>query len=303
MMKQLLLQGTLSLLLCYWVQVVVDASTQHGIHQLQHLPAFIDSSYSRIERHTLSSSTTTDDDDDDSPSSRQANFDKKSCGNISHSPRIIIAGAPASGKGTQSEAIRDALGVVHISTGDILRENIAKNTKLGTTAKGYMDRGELVPDELIIKIIKERLQEDDCKERGWLLDGFPRTRAQADALIDAGIDADCFLILNVSDKVAIDRVVGRRIDPVTGKIYHMSFNPPPQNDAALINRLVQRSDDTEEKARVRLRQFHSNIASVKSRYKKVMVKVDGTKSRDHISNQIKIELSKRCGWKNEQMRS
>lgn len=290
-------QATLSLLCCYyWVQA--EASTQHDIHQLHHLPAFIDSSFSRIERHTLASPLTA------SPSEQQTNFENmKSSSKVSFPPRIIIAGAPASGKGTQSETIRDTLGVVHISTGDILRENITKNTKLGKTAKGYMDRGDLVPDEIMIKIIKHRLEEEDCKERGWLLDGFPRTRAQADALTDAGIDVDCFLILNVSNKVAIDRIAGRRIDPVTGKIYHLSFNQPPQNDVALIKRLVQRSDDTEEKARVRLRQFHSNIASVKSRYKKVMVNVDGTKSRNQISQQIKIELSQRCRWKNEQVHS
>ena len=116
------------------------------------------------------------------------------------------------------------------------------------------------PFRSIVKV-KERLDEDDCKTQGWLLDGFPRTQAQAQALADSGITADCFVFLDVPDEVLVERVVGRRTDPVTGKIYHMTFSPP--EDEEVLNRLEQRSDDTEEKVKVRLEQFHANVEAVK----------------------------------------
>merc|ERR1719272_309933 len=129
---------------------------------------------------------------------------------------------------------------------------------------------KIVPDEVIIGIIIDRLAETDCKEQGWLLDGFPRTAAQAEALADAGVSADCFLFLDVPDEILVERVVGRRTDPETGKIYHMTFSPPKEDDTALIDRLVHRSDDTEEKVVVRLEQFHSNVAAVKGSYEEIM---------------------------------
>ncbi|MFN9981871.1 MAG: adenylate kinase family protein, partial [bacterium] len=141
---------------------------------------------------------------------------------------IIIAGAPASGKGTQCEVIKELYDVVHLSTGDILRAAVAARTPVGIVAKGYMDAGKLVPDEVIINIVKDRLQEEDCQTRGWLLDGFPRTKAQAEALKEAGVCADCFIFLNVPDEILVERVVGRRTDPVTGKIYHVKYFPPPE---------------------------------------------------------------------------
>ena len=140
--------------------------------------------------------------------------------------KIIIAGAPASGKGTQCELIREKFGVVHLSTGDMLREASAAGTEVGKLAQEYMSQGKLVPDEVIIGAVKERLAQPDCQQKGWLLDGFPRTGAQAQALVDAGIHADTFIFLDVPDEDLIERVVGRRADPVTGKIYHMKFSPP-----------------------------------------------------------------------------
>lgn len=211
---------------------------------------------------------------------------------------IIIAGAPASGKGTQCEIIKDEFGVVHLSTGDMLRAAVAAGTDVGVKAKEYMDSGKLVPDEVIIGIIRDRLDEDDCKTQGWLLDGFPRTAAQAEALADAGCSADCFLFLDVPDEILVERVVGRRTDPETGKIYHMTFSPPPADDEALIARLEHRSDDTEEKVVVRLEQFHTNVAAVKGSYEDIMVSIDGNRApadvSEDISESINAALAKRA---------
>ena len=132
--------------------------------------------------------------------------------------------------------------------------------------------------------MKERLDEDDCKTQGWLLDGFPRTQAQAQALADSGITADCFVFLDVPDEVLVERVVGRRTDPVTGKIYHMTFSPP--EDEEVLNRLEQRSDDTEEKVKVRLEQFHANVQAVKGSYTDIMVSVDGNRAPSDVSKEV-----------------
>jgi adenylate kinase len=208
---------------------------------------------------------------------------------------IIIAGAPASGKGTQCEAIKELYDVVHLSTGDILRAAVAARTPVGIVAKGYMDAGKLVPDEVIINIVKDRLQEEDCQTRGWLLDGFPRTKAQAEALKEAGVCADCFIFLNVPDEILVERVVGRRTDPVTGKIYHVKYFPPPEGNPEILSRLVQRSDDTEEKVVVRLRQFHDNVAAVKGYYTDISVEIDGTSKPSEVSDAIVRAIEIKCG--------
>lgn len=219
-------------------------------------------------------------------------------GSSSSSVNIIIAGAPASGKGTQCEIIKEEFGVVHLSTGDMLRAAVAAGTDVGVQAKEFMDSGKLVPDEVIIGIIRDRLDEADCKEQGWLLDGFPRTAAQAEALADAGCTADCFLFLDVPDEVLVERVVGRRTDPETGKIYHLTFSPPPADDEALVARLEHRSDDTEEKVVVRLEQFHANVAAVKGSYEDIMISIDGNRAPADVSadimESVKAAVAKRA---------
>lgn len=129
------------------------------------------------------------------------------------------------------------------------------------------------------------MDESDCQEKGWLLDGFPRTQAQAKALEDAGITADCFIFLNVPDEVLVERVVGRRTDPETGKIYHMTFSPPEDDEIAA--RLVQRSDDTEEKVKVRLEQFHANVEAVKDSYTDISVSIDGNQAPGVVTEAIR----------------
>jgi adenylate kinase len=200
-------------------------------------------------------------------------------------PKLIIAGAPAAGKGTQCEVLKAAFGVVHLSTGDILRKAVADGTPLGKKVKTFMDSGNLVPDELITDLVCNRLKMSDCCNKGWLLDGFPRTSFQADALKSHNIVPDCFILLDVPEAVLVERVIGRRVDPVTGNVYHLTSKPPP-NDEAVLKRLVQRSDDTREKIVVRYQDFKRNIDAVKSRFQDKMVRFDGTAPQSQVSEGI-----------------
>lgn len=213
-----------------------------------------------------------------------------SCSSTPKPLKIIIAGAPAAGKGTQCEVIKAKYGVIHLSTGDILRAAVKAGTPLGKKAKEFMDGGKLVPDDLIINVICDRLKEEDCVKQGWLLDGFPRTKSQADALTAAGITPDMFILLDVPEAVLVERVTGRRTDPVTGKIYHMKFSPPESPEVAA--RLVQRSDDTEEKIKIRYREFQSHITAIRSSYESKMVLFDGSKKASDVSESITSHIDK-----------
>ncbi|KAJ4458909.1 putative Adenylate kinase 2; chloroplastic [Paratrimastix pyriformis] len=163
---------------------------------------------------------------------------------------LIISGAPASGKGTQCERIVAKYHVVHVSTGDLLREAVKQGTPLGLQAKPIMESGGLVPDELVINLLKDRISQPDCERKGYLLDGFPRTEVQALFLKKEGFMFDACLLLDVPDEMLIARVTGRRRDPVTGNIYNINTSPKPPQDPEVLERLEQRSDDTEEKAPV-----------------------------------------------------
>lgn len=205
-------------------------------------------------------------------------------------PKIIIMGGPASGKGTQCEYIAAHYNVVHLSTGDMLRESIRRGDRIGMAAQQFMDAGQLVPDQLIIQHVLERITQPDCLRWGWLLDGFPRTQAQAMALSEVGVYADIFLFLNVPDADLIDRVSGRRSDPVTGKTYHLKFFPPPPD---IVNRLVQRSDDTVEKMTNRLTQFHANVSSIKHFYEDVAVEIEGSGGPEEVALRISNAIQER----------
>jgi adenylate kinase len=208
-------------------------------------------------------------------------------------PKLIIAGAPAAGKGTQCEVIKSKFGVVHLSTGDLLRRAVADLTPLGIKVKDFMDNGRLVPDELITDLVCDRLREGDCTQNGWLLDGFPRTAFQADALVSRKIHPDCFILLDVPEGVLVERVIGRRTDPLTGVGYHLTFKPPP-NDETILRRLVQRSDDTEEKIVVRYQDFKKNIDAVKSRYLDKIRVFDGTLAPSQLSEEICATVRDMC---------
>ncbi|KAF3774705.1 Adenylate kinase 2 [Nymphaea thermarum] len=159
--------------------------------------------------------------------------------------KVMISGAPASGKGTQCELIVKKYGLVHIAAGDLLRAEVAADTEKGKEAKQYMEKGQLVPNDIVVMMVKDRLLQRDALENGWLLDGYPRSISQATALEDLKIRPDLFLLLDVPEEILVERVVGRRLDPVTGKIYHLKYSPPETQEIA--ERLTQRFDDTEEK--------------------------------------------------------
>lgn len=193
--------------------------------------------------------------------------------------RVMIAGAPAAGKGTQCANIVSKYGLIHISVGDLLRAEVAAGTPAGKKAKSFMDSGALVPNEVVVEMVKNKLAEPEVASNGWLLDGYPRSGEQAEAIEAENIRPDVFLLINVPDKLLVDRVVGRRSDPETGEIYHLTFKPPP---AEIVSRLVHRSDDTEEMVRNRLDTYHNHVDAVVGYYKDVMVEIEGDKSMEEV---------------------
>jgi len=172
--------------------------------------------------------------------------------------RIILLGAPGAGKGTQAQFIKDRYGIPQISTGDMLRAAVKAGTPLGLQAKAVMDAGQLVSDDLIIALVKERLSQSDC-EKGYLLDGFPRTIPQADAMRANNIDVDHVIEFVVADEEIIERLSGRRVHPGSGRVYHVQNHPPKVEgkDDETGEPLVQREDDKEETVRKRLDVYHS----------------------------------------------
>lgn len=200
-------------------------------------------------------------------------------------PGIIMQGPPASGKGVQCEAIVARFGVVHISTGDMLRAEVRTGSELGKQLGELMKRGDLIKDEIVIDMIKTRLAQPDVRERGFLLDGFPRTEAQALALQKAGVVPQAVVLLDVPDAVLMERISGRRSDPVTGKSYHVTSNPPPQ-DPAILARLVQRADDTPAAIGTRLASYHRNLEGILDIYQAITVKIDGNRSIAAITKEV-----------------
>ncbi|CAI7809993.1 unnamed protein product [Closterium sp. NIES-54] len=204
--------------------------------------------------------------------------------------RVMISGAPASGKGTQCELIVHKYGLTHISAGDLLRAEVAAGTEGGRQAKAHMDAGRLVPDDVVVTIVKNRLAQEDAQSRGWLLDGYPRSLSQAQALLALDISPDVFILLNVPHEILVERVVGRRLDPATNRIYHLSFSPPETDEIAA--RLTQRSDDTEEKVKARLETHNANVASVLDVYAGKLVQVNGHRSKDEVFGDIDSILTR-----------
>ncbi|CAI5492740.1 unnamed protein product [Closterium sp. Naga37s-1] len=302
--------------------------------------------------------------------------------------RVMISGAPASGKGTQCELIvAKQYGLTHISAGDLLRAEVAAGTEGGRQAKTHMDAGRLVPDDVVVTIVKNRLAQEDAQSRGWLLDGYPRSLSQAQALLALDISPDVFILLDVSplpalatpscsvpphnlsalplllllvpvlgvlgvcrehaplerverapspatplhcqpttpflppsspplsllplpllcnlppppppcmcacvqvpQEILVERVVGRRLDPATNRIYHLSFSPPESEEIAA--RLTQRSDDTEEKVKARLETHNANVASVLDVYAGKLVQVNGHRGKEEVFGDIDSILTR-----------
>lgn len=175
--------------------------------------------------------------------------------------RVILLGAPGAGKGTQAQAICREFSIPQISTGDMLRAAIAAQTELGQQVQAIMAAGELVSDEVIVAIVQERIAHDDCRN-GFLLDGFPRTIAQADALRAQGVKIDWVLDIDVADEEIVRRLSGRRIHEASGRVYHIDYQPPQVagQDDVTGEPLIQRADDSEETVRNRLRVYHEQTA-------------------------------------------
>ncbi len=183
--------------------------------------------------------------------------------------RLILLGAPGAGKGTQANFIKEKYNIPQISTGDMLRAAIKAGTELGLAAKKVMDAGGLVSDDIMIGLVKDRLQHDDCKN-GYLFDGFPRTIAQADAMKDNGIHVDYVLEIAVPDEAIVERMSGRRSHPASGRVYHVKFNPPKVDnvDDLTGEPLVQRDDDKAETVMKRLAVYHNQTEVLLGYYDK-----------------------------------
>ena len=201
---------------------------------------------------------------------------------------LMLIGAPASGKGTQAKLLTEHFKIDHISTGDMLREAVSQRTDLGQTIEDCLKHGRLVPDHHVMQLVEDRLTHDDITN-GFILDGFPRTLSQAQAfdefLHQRGLSLDAALSIDVNDAVALQRVTGRRTDPLTKQVYHLTFNPPPPE---ILDRLVHREDDTEEVMRERLVTYHQEIAPVLKYYdhQNLALKVNGSTNPDKIFEEI-----------------
>ncbi|WP_026895024.1 adenylate kinase [Clostridiisalibacter paucivorans] len=207
--------------------------------------------------------------------------------------RLILLGPPGAGKGTQASGIIKKYDIPHISTGDIFRKNIKEGTDLGKKAKEYMDKGLLVPDELVVAIVKDRLTEDDCK-KGFLLDGFPRTVAQADALdkelSNLGHSLDNVINIDVPKEALIERAVGRRICKDCGATFHTKFNPPKKEGVCDVcgGDLYQRDDDTAETVTKRIEVYQEQTRPLIDYYNKkgIVLDIDGAQDIEKVFEDI-----------------
>ena len=214
--------------------------------------------------------------------------------------RVILLGAPGAGKGTQARFITEQYGIPQISTGDMLRAAIRDETPLGLKVKAVMDAGQLVSDEIIIDLVKERIAQDDCA-KGFLFDGFPRTIPQAQALVDAGVAIDHVLEIAVEDEEIVKRMSGRRAHLASGRTYHVIFNPPKVEgiDDETGEELVQRDDDKEETVRNRLAVYHEQTKPLVGFYNELAAKdgsvayhaVAGVGSVDEITKAVLAALA------------
>ena len=213
---------------------------------------------------------------------------------------VLLLGAPGAGKGTQAQFITAAFNIPQISTGDMLRAAVKDGTPLGLEAKKIMDEGGLVRDDIIIGLVKERIAQADCAN-GFLFDGFPRTLAQAEAMVEAGEDLDAVVEIDVPDEAIVDRMSGRRAHLVSGRTYHIRHNPPKVEgkDDLTGEDLVQRDDDKEETVKKRLQVYHEQTEVLVSFYSTLTgdktpkyIKVDGTQQVEQVKAEVLAALGK-----------
>lgn len=214
--------------------------------------------------------------------------------------RVILLGAPGAGKGTQAHYICEKYDIPQISTGDMLRAAVKAETELGLKAKKVMDAGGLVPDEVIIGLVKDRITQADCAN-GFLFDGFPRTIPQAEAMVTAGVSIDHVVEIAVVDEEIVSRLSGRRVHPGSGRVYHVSFNPPQKEGADDVTGepLVQRDDDSVETVRKRLQVYHDQTSPLVDFYQNMQSdespsyhRIDGVGSVDSIRDSVFSSLQK-----------
>ncbi len=202
--------------------------------------------------------------------------------------RLMLIGAPASGKGTQAKRLARHFATGHVSTGDMLRHAVAARTDLGLVVEHYLKHGWLVPDHHVMTLVRERLSHDDIS-KGFILDGFPRTLSQAQAfdqcLGELGNCLDAVILMDVPDATVLERITGRRADPQTGRIYHLKFNPPPRE---ILPRLEQREDDTAEVMQKRLDTHHREVNPVIEHYQGriPLLRIGGTASEEEVFSAI-----------------
>ncbi len=217
--------------------------------------------------------------------------------------RIILLGPPGAGKGTQAQTLTKAFSIPQISTGDMLRAAIKAGTPLGLEANAVMDQGKLVSDEIILGLVKERIAAPDC-QNGFLFDGFPRTIPQAQALVDAGIDIDAVVELQVPDEKIVKRMSGRRVHLASGRTYHIVYNPPKVEgkDDVTGEDLVIREDDKEETVRSRLKVYHEQTEPLVAFYKKLAadgktyyLDLDGDRPVETIADEMVAALKANAG--------
>jgi adenylate kinase len=214
--------------------------------------------------------------------------------------RIILLGAPGAGKGTQAQFLTEKFGIPQISTGDMLRAAVKNKTELGLQVGKVMASGGLVTDEIIIGIVKERIEQEDCAN-GFLLDGFPRTIPQSESMVEAGVSIDVVLEIDVDDEEIVGRLSGRRVHPDSGRVYHVTFNPPvvENKDDETGDELIQRDDDREETVRKRLSVYHEQTEPLVGFYKRLeesgesvkVIKISGVAPVEKIKQQINDLLS------------
>ena len=211
--------------------------------------------------------------------------------------KIMLLGPPGGGKGTQAKFIKKMLSIPQISTGDMLRENVKNDTYLGIEAKDYMNRGELVPDQVILNMMKSRLQLNDCTN-GYILDGFPRTIPQAEGLEillgEINQQLNLVILLNLKDNIIVERMGGRRVHPNSGRVYHIKYNPPKitNTDDVTGEELIIRKDDQEKTVRKRLEVYHNQTMPLVEYYKKksLLKEVDANGSIENIRDRIKSAI-------------
>jgi len=210
--------------------------------------------------------------------------------------RLILLGPPGAGKGTQAKFIREKFGIPQISTGDMLRAAVKAGTPLGTEVKKVLDAGQLVSDDIIIDLVKERLKAPDCRA-GYLFDGFPRTIRQAEEMGEAGVAIDYVLEIDVPDDEIITRMSGRRVHPGSGRVYHVKFNPPKSEgkDDATGEPLVLRDDDREETVKRRLEIYRTQTRPLVDYYQRLAPdkyrKISGRGSLDEVTKRAFAALS------------